>query len=179
MSPRISLLCVALLPLLSFGCGSETKSSTPTGSSAVPAPCPTAPSGSITLNSGETLRITFTLSPTANTDVLITDFGFQQASGSYTYRLLNGSTLLGTVQGGPTPFWKSAGSQFSSGTAVDLSSIVNGTIDGRAEFVVNSGSSQLDLSRATIVVARSNSSNGFSTVATGSKAFTLISTACR
>src|SRR5712691_7907102 len=101
----IGLALLAACTLL-IGCGGGNGNATPTASSPAATVCPTAPSGSFTANSGETLRMTFRLPASPNADVLVTEFGFEQASGSYTYRLLNGSTVLGTVQGGPTPFWK-------------------------------------------------------------------------
>lgn len=165
---------------LSFSaCGGRKESSTTTAPSSVPSACPTPPSGSITINGGETLRMTFKLPATADTDVLVTAFGWEGGSSSYTYRLLNGSALLGTVQGGPTPLWKSANSQFIPGTVVDFSTIVNGTIDGKAEFVFDSGSARFDLSRAIVSVGRSISSDGFRVIASATTVFTLISTSCR
>lgn len=169
-------LAALMLALGVTGCGSS--STTPSGPSSAPTVCPNTPSGTFTLNAGETLQMKFAAA-SSNADVLVTAFGFLQATGSFSYRLLNGAAVLGTAPQGPTPFWRSSGSQFTGGTVIDFTAIASGTIDGRAEFAMSNGLAQFDLSQARVVLARSTASNAFTTMPGASvTGLALISSAC-
>lgn len=171
--------CAVLLVIVASACGSSTTTSP---SPAAPQTCPSPPSGIFTLNDNETLRMAFRVSATPTTDVMVTDVGLVSAPTSATssWRVLNGSNLLGTQQGATgVAFWRSSVSQFSNGTTIDFSSLLNGTIDGRVEFAVTKGPFQLDLSKAIVGIAHAFSSNGFSVLVNPVATLTLISSSCR
>ena len=122
---------------------------------------PQARADAETITAGDVLRITF------DTDFPIPghiDFGhldffefaiFLQPTapiGSFTTRLFNGNDLLGTYTSGlPTAAIPSVISRFISPTSVytgpasvvDFTAFNNGTIDGRLEFTISSGSGTL------------------------------------
>lgn len=171
------ILSFLAVPLLGCGGSSPSTPSAPAG----PAACPNAPTGTFTVNSGETIRLAFTTSPVPTADFMVTSNGLKQASGTVTWTILNGTTVLGTARGDDGAVWKSSTSLFASGSTpvIDFSSIVNGTVNGRAELSVSNGSATFDLSQARIVLAHATSSNGFTVISNPPVSLTLISSTCR
>jgi len=105
-----------------------------------------------TLNPGSTLTISFTAAPNSS-DLLIfaSDWGFSATgSSTVTTQLFNGNTLMGTAISPVASFgqqyfenyFAKPGDQYTydSPTAVDLSSLNNGTINGKLVVTITGGS---------------------------------------
>lgn len=160
------------------------------GPSAPSDTCPTLPpKGSVVVNPGQTLRMNFSVPATSGTDVLQTDVSYapNPLSGIavLSCNLFNGETLLGS---GPCRGnWQSSASPFSLPgiPVIDFSSIANGTILGRLDFAVSSGSWVFDLA-GSVALARMSSPTSQPTVpnltyvAAGTiTSFTFVSNSCR
>lgn len=141
-----------LLSLCLGGCGGNSPAGpTPSACSAVTTPT------SVELRPGVSFRVDFTVPPGVTTDIVLFSFlGLsRRVNGQLVHRLYDGTTLLGSQEVQTTVAgWKSAessygtpdsGYEFSSPVVtIDFRSIVNGTIAGRVEISVTSGSVVLD-----------------------------------
>jgi hypothetical protein len=134
-----------------------------------------------TLAANDLFRFQFTVPPRPETDLVAVFIG-ENASGleqsGTTIRLYDGANLLGSVSDyqDSVVFWKSTTSQFGTPSspywfsapamAIDFRSIVNGTIDGRVEFLVTRGSVHVErLDLATLVPVSLTDPTGFGTPA--------------
>jgi len=129
----------------------------------VPALGDSIPIGEGTLNPGEALTFQFTVDPSNPPSSRVANglqfaFFFDSPSVpfadlSFTASLFDGTSLLGTQSRGfslPVPLdgqilfftWKSADSPFIEGNppVIDISTILNGTLDGRMDLMVSGGS---------------------------------------
>jgi hypothetical protein len=131
------------------------------------------------LRTGETCRIKFTVPSGLTPDVLFTIVGRPSGPGSpiVSMRLYDGAILLGAQENlrDTVAFWKSPDSLFgtpgslheinSTAVVVNFSSIVSGTIDGRLELSVTSGTISLfDLDLSLVELWRPRETGG--TIAT-------------
>jgi len=167
----------ALSVLASFclaGCGGSTPSSpTPVPCAAIAGPTTT------TLRAGEQFRYRFTVPSGSDADVLVTFMAELADVGSdsaISVRLYDGAKLLGAAEDhhdsvvpfkSPQSLFGTPSSPYSlNGLAivVDFSSIANGTIDGRVEYIVSRGSVFAEhLEKAAIMLVGQSDQEDFHT----------------
>ena len=131
------------------------------------------------MTSDEFLRIEFKVTPDwtpVDPDVLLLNFGLITVIEPFTKRiadLYDGNTLLGTASTtsfgnhvgllnlDPSNSWKAPGSpwNFDSPGTADFTTIVDGSIDGRIEFRIATGSVDIPLNQVNLTVLRATGPN--------------------
>ena len=131
------------------------------------------------MTSDEFLRIEFKVTgdwTPVDPDVLLLNFGLITVIEPFTKRiadLYDGNTLLGTASStsfgnhvgllnlDPSNSWKAPGSpwNFDSPGTADFTTIVDGSIDGRIEFRIATGSIDIPLNQVNLTVLRATGPN--------------------
>ena len=131
------------------------------------------------MTSDEFLRIEFKVTgdwTPVDPDVLLLNFGLITVIEPFTKRiadLYDGNTLLGTASStsfgnhvgllnlDPSNSWKAPGSpwNFDSPGTADFTTIVDGSIDGRIEFRIATGSVDIPLNQVNLTVLRATGPN--------------------
>jgi hypothetical protein len=133
---------LSLLAMLTVGCGSATAPSSGAKSCAVT-------TTSVVLKAGDTLRMKFTVLPSANADILSYEVDYLPnplvPGPSLFCRLFVGDRLLGE-DAACVGNWQSttASVRFPRIPSIDFSPIAAGTSEGRIDFIVSGGSIVFD-----------------------------------
>src|SRR5688572_20244467 len=141
--------------------------------------CAARPAAGAILTPADVLRVTFTVVPAVPTpDVMTLGLGVVQVLAAHTSRtaaMYDGNTLLGTgstnsfgnhvgaLSLNPARSWRSPTSvwNFDNPAVADFTPIQNGTLNGRIDFTIATGSMDINLANVRLSMGQASAPNIF------------------